>query len=119
MILKHTTLTPLDKCGVWEVKSFHLYGGSHVRATSSGRFIKVSVKKTKPNNWVSKSSKLRAIILYTKRELRKSDGTVFRFKYNSVVLLKKRLTPKGKEIVGPALYNIKRKKFINSFIGII
>ena len=48
MILKNTKLSPLDKCGVWEVKSFHLYGGFYVKKVHSGGFIKVSIKKTKP-----------------------------------------------------------------------
>jgi len=39
--------------------------------------------------------------------------------YNNVVLLKKRMTPQGKEIFGPTLYNIKRKKFVSSFVGSI
>lgn len=119
MILKNTVLTPLDKCGVWEVKSFHLYGGFHVKSLKSGGFIKVSVKKTKPNNWVSKGSKIKSIVFYTKKELKKSDGSTLKFKYNSLILLKKRLTPKGKEIFGPSIFNIKRKKFISSFVGVL
>jgi large subunit ribosomal protein L14 len=55
----------------------------------------------------------------TKKEVSKIDGSYVKFKFNSVVLLKKRLTPKGKEIIGPTLTNIKRKKFLASFAGII
>jgi ribosomal protein L14 len=47
------------------------------------------------------------------------DGTVFRFKENNVILLKKRLSPKGKEVVGPAVRAIRRKKFVASFAGAI
>jgi ribosomal protein L14 len=47
------------------------------------------------------------------------DGTTFKFTENNVVLLKKRLTTKGKELVGPVVRSIKRKKFVNSFAGAI
>jgi len=119
MIQKFSKLVPLDKCGVWEIKTLHLYGGFKVRWLRTGGFIKTSIKKTKPNNWVIKGSKLKAITIHTKKELKKIDGSNYRFKFNSAVLLKKRLTPKGKEIFGPSLFEIRRKKFINSFIGII
>jgi len=48
-----------------------------------------------------------------------SDGTAIRFDYNSVVVLKKRLTPEGKEIFGPIVRNFKKKKFLSSFTGLI
>ena len=119
MILKFTKLIPLDKCGVWEVKTFHLYGGFYVKKLKSGGFIKVSIKKTKPNNWVSKGSKSKGIIVYNAKSISKTDGSTFKLKYNSIILLKKRLTPKGKEVFGPSLFFIRRKKFINSFVGIL
>jgi ribosomal protein L14 len=119
MIFKYTKLIPLDKSGVWEVKTFHLYGGFYVKSLKSGGFIKISVRKTKPNNWVSKGSKSKAIIIYNSKELKKIDGSTYKLKYNSLVLLKKRLTPKGKEIFGPSVSNIRRKKFINSFVGVL
>jgi ribosomal protein L14 len=48
-----------------------------------------------------------------------NDGSYVKFKYNNIVLLKKRLSAKGKEIIGPGLKNIKRKKFLMSFSNII
>ena len=59
------------------------------------------------------------IIIRTKKELPICDGTIIRFNYNSAVLLKKRLTPEGKEIFGPIVRNLKKKKFISSFSGLI
>jgi ribosomal protein L14 len=55
----------------------------------------------------------------TTKEILKRDGSYVLFKNNSIVLLKKRLTPKGKEIVGPTVSNIKRKRFLMSFAGAI
>ncbi len=119
MIQKKTYLTPVDKSGVWWVNTFHLYKGFNRKVSGIGDFVRVSVRNTKPNNWVSKKSKLNGIIVQTKKEVSKIDGSYVKFKFNSVVLLKKRLTPKGKEIIGPTLTNIKRKKFLASFAGII
>jgi large subunit ribosomal protein L14 len=119
MIFKKTYLVPIDKCGVWWVNTFHLYGGYSRKVSHIGDFIKISVRNTRPNNWVAKKSKSIGIIVQTKKEIRKSDGTNIWFKNNSVVLLKKRLTPKGKEIVGPTVFNIKRKRFLMSFAGVI
>ena len=119
MIQKFSKLIPLDKCGVWEIKTFHLYGGFRVRWLKTGGFIKSSIKKTKPNNWVTKGSKTKAIIIHNKKEIKKIDGSNYKFKLNSAILLKKRLTPKGKEIFGPSTFEIRRKKFINFFVGVI
>jgi ribosomal protein L14 len=53
----------------------------------------------------------------TKKEIKFNDGSYVKFKFNNAVLLKKRLSAKGKEIVGPGLKVIKRKKFLMSFSG--
>jgi len=119
MIQKGTYLIPMDKCGVWWVSVFHIYGGFNNKIGKSGNFVKISVKNTRPDNWVVKKSKLNGIIILTKKEVRLKDGTYLKFKYNNLVLLKKRLTAKGKEIIGPGLKNIKRKKFLMSFSGIL
>lgn len=115
MIQKHTYLVPVDKCGVYWVMVFHLYNGFNQKVTYTGRFVKASVKETKPENWLKKKTKLRSFIIRTKKFFRKVDSSNIVFLFNSGVLLKKRLTPRGKEIYGSILYNIKRKKFISSF----
>jgi large subunit ribosomal protein L14 len=104
---------------VWFTKIFHLYGGSKKKVCFTNNFIKVSVKVTKPNNWVKKKTKLKSLLLKTKKEIKKSDGSTLKFKQNMGVLLKKRLTPKGRELVGVCPFFIKRKRFINSFIRIV
>ena len=68
---------------------------------------------------IEKKSKSVAFIVRTKKETFKRDGSYVKFKQNSAVLLKKRMTPQGKEVVGPILYNVKRKKFVSSFSGTI
>jgi large subunit ribosomal protein L14 len=115
VIQKHTYLVPTDKCGVFWVRVFHVYNGFNQKITYTGRFVKVSVRATKPNNWLRKKTKVKAFIIRTRKYFKKIDSSTILFFYNTGVLLKKRLTPRGKEIFGPILYNIKRKKFINSF----
>ena len=119
MIQKSTILIPSDKCGVLTVNTFHLYKGFSRRFSFFGDFIKVSIRKTKPDNTLSKKSKRKALIVRTKKNLNICDGTYIRFDYNSVVLLKKRLTPEGKELFGPIVRNFKKKKFLSSFSGLI
>lgn len=119
MVQKETNLKPIDKCGVWSVRAFHLYGGSFRKNSTISNFIKISVKKTRANNWVPKKSKLKAIIVIVKKELTKIDGSYIKFRNNSVVLLKKRLTPKGKILMGPVSINLRRKRFLTSFCGSI
>ena len=117
MIQKGTYLIPMDKCGVWWVNVFHIYTGFSKKIGKRGDFVKVSVRNTRPDNWVLKKSKLNAIIMSTKKEIKFNDGSYVKFKFNNAVLLKKRLSAKGKEIVGPGLKVIKRKKFLMSFSG--
>ena len=115
MIQKSSILIPADKCGVLSVNTFHLYKGFSRKYSKFGDFIKVSVRKIKPDNFLVKKSKRKAIIVRTKKDLSICDGTMIRFNYNSAVILKKRLTPEGKEIFGPIVRNLKKKNFISSF----
>jgi large subunit ribosomal protein L14 len=119
MVQKGTFLKVIDSCGVRTVKIFHLYRGGFRKVSHIGNFIKCSVKTTKPNNFIKKKTKTKAIVIHTKKEFIKKDGSYIKFFINSSILLKKRMTPRGKELFGPVIYNIKRKKFINSFAGII
>jgi large subunit ribosomal protein L14 len=119
MIQKSSILVPADKCGVFTVNTFHLYKGFSRKFSNFGEYIKVSVRKTKPENTLTKKSKRKAIIIRTKKNILLSDGTGVRFDYNSAVVLKKRLTPEGKEIFGPIIRNFKKKKFLSSFTGLI
>jgi ribosomal protein L14 len=82
-----------------------------------GDFVKASAIQVKPENWIKKKSKLKAILVRLKKSSSRKDGSRIQFKKNCTVLLKKRLTPKGKELFGPIDSNIKRKKFVSSFSG--
>jgi len=119
MIQKTSILVPSDKCGVLTVNTFHLYKGFSRKYSHFGDYIKVSVRKIKPENPLTKKSKRKAIIVRTCKGTNLVDGSYCRFDFNSVVLLKKRLTPEGKEIFGPIVRSFKKKKFLSSFSGIL
>ena len=119
MIQKSTILIPADKCGVLTINTFHLYKGFSRKFSYFSDYIKISIRKTKPENILSKKTKRKAIIVRTKKCVFLIDGTTVRFDYNSAIILKKRLTPEGKEIFGPIIRNFKKKKFLSSFSGLI
>ena len=119
MVQKTSILVPADKCGVLSVNVFHLYKGFSRKVSGFGDYVKVSVRKTKPDNVIVKKTKRKALLIRLKKNLQVGDGTFIRFDYNSTILLKKRLTPEGKEIFGPIVRNFKKKKFLSSFSGLI
>lgn len=119
MVQKSTYLVPGDRCGVFWVKVFHLYGGWWRKKAGVGDFIKVTVRDTKPDNKIKKKTKLAGILVRTKKEIIKGDNSAIKFKLNNVILLKRRMTPKGREIFGPIPSTVKRKKFKSSFAKIV
>jgi len=119
MIQKGTFVSPADSSGVLWARVFHLYYGYSRRTSKTGGFAKVSVRKTIPNNWLTKKTKCKSILIRSKKELRKLDGSYVRFNKNNVILLKKRMNCFGTVILGPIPSTIRRKKFSRSFPGII
>lgn len=115
MIQKNSIIKPADSCGVIKSKVFHVYKGSKGKLAFVGDFLKTSSRLVKPENPIKKKSKLKAILIRTSFLKNRKDGSYISFKKNSIVLLKKRLTPRGKSIRGPIVRLIKRKKFISSF----
>lgn len=119
MIQKKSYLIPIDRCGVWWTMVLHLYLGGFRKVSKTNDFVKISVKLTKTKNKLKKKSKSVGIIIRTKKSIIKKDGTWFVFATNNLVLLKKRMTPRGKDLFGPACWTLKKKKFRSSFPGVI
>lgn len=109
----------MDKNGIWLTKVFHLYGGFYKNFSIFGSFVKISVKTTKSTALLLKKSKIKGILILTKKEIFNADNSFFKFKFNTVILLKRRLTSLGREITGPGLFNLNRKRFLFSFAGIL
>lgn len=119
MLQKLSSVVPADKSGILNTKIFQVYKGSFKKIALIGDFVKVSVKITKPTHWSLKKSKHKAIIVRTKKESLRLDGSWVKFFNNEGVLLKKRTTPLGSEVYGPTVYNIKKRKLLRSFSGVI
>ena len=77
MIKKCSRLTPADKSGIWEVKAIHLYKGFCRKTSYTGDFVRISIKKTKSTLWKEKGAKYTSIIVRTKKENSKIDGSFF------------------------------------------
>jgi ribosomal protein L14 len=119
MVQKSTILTPVDKSGAITVNLFHIYGGGKKKVANVGNFIKISVRTLSINPKVKKKDKRISIFIRSKFRYPKLDGSVIYSDNNYCVLLKKRLTPIGKEIYGPIYKSVKRRKFLSSFAGIL
>jgi large subunit ribosomal protein L14 len=115
LIQKNSIIRPVDNCGVLKANVFHLYKGSNGRLAFVGDFLKISCREVVPENTIKKKSKHRSILIRTKFSILKKDGSFVKFNRNSLILLKKRLTPRGANIRGPISRKINRKKFISSF----
>ena len=115
MIQKNTKLKPVDNSGVLTANVFHVYKNLN-RIANTGNFIKVSVRDLNPDILIKKKSKHISILIKTVYKNIKLDSTFVKFKNNGLVLLKKRLTPKASNLKGPVSRNVKRKKFISSFV---
>ena len=118
MVQKSSIIYPVDKSGALSVNVFHIYGGNK-KIGKIGNFLKISVRLLSINPKVKKKNKFISIFIRSKFRYLKNDGSVIYSDSNYSVLLKKRLTPVGKEIYGPVYKSVKRKKFISSFAGIL
>jgi len=114
MIQKNSIIKPVDNCGILKSNVFHVYKNLN-KIALSGNFLKISAREIKPECLLKKKSKHISILIKTKYKNIKKDGSFIKFKKNGIVILKKRLTPKGSNLKGPVSRNVKRKKFISSF----
>jgi len=115
MIQKKSYLIPNNKINIWWVSVIHLFIGFKKKIAKNYSYLKVSIKITKLNTLIKKKSKINGLLTLTKKEFLKIDGSLLKFKFNSILLLKKKLLPYGKEIFNPSLFNIKRRKLLIYF----
>jgi len=111
-------VTISDSCGARLGRVFHVYRGSRHPIAKAGDFVKLSVRRVAPLSKIRRGYKSKAVVIRTRAKVQKSDGSHIRFSENSVVLLKKRMTPRGKELVGPVIFGMRRHKFTSTFLGI-
>ncbi len=112
MIQEETNLVVADNSGAKKVRCIRVLGGSNRRYASLGDVIVVSVKTAIPGGGVKKGEVSRAVIVRTKKEVRRNDGSYIRFDENAAVLLNAQGEPRGTRIFGPVARELRDKKFM-------
>ncbi len=101
MIQQQTLLKVADNTGAKELMCIRVLGGSYRKWGNIGDVIVASVKKAAPNSAVKKGDVVKAVIVRSKRGIRREDGSYIRFDENAAVLIKDDKTPRGTRIFGP------------------
>lgn len=112
MIQSESTLQVADNSGARRVLVVKVLGGTNRRYASVGDVIIVSIKEALPNSRVKKKQLHRAVIVRTRKEIGRSDGSYIRFDDNSVVLLDQNQEPIGTRIFGPVARELRAKRFM-------
>lgn len=112
MIQTQTVLDVADNSGAKRVQCIKVLGGSHRRYARIGDLIKVSVKEAIPRGKVKKGQVMSAVVVRTRKGVRRPDGSVIRFDTNSAVLLNNNLAPIGTRIFGPVTRELRTEKFM-------
>jgi large subunit ribosomal protein L14 len=112
MIQMQTNLTVADNSGAKRVQCIKVLGGSHRRYAGIGDVIKVTVKDAIPRGKVKKGDVYNAVVVRTRKGVRRSDGSVIRFDGNAAVLLNNQLQPIGTRIFGPVTRELRSERFM-------
>ena len=112
MIQEFTILSVADNSGAKRVMCFRILGGSKKRYASIGDVIVVTVKEAIPGGTVKKSEVCRAVVVRTKSEVRRKDGSLIRFSDNAAVIINEQNEPRGTRIFGPVARELRDKQFM-------
>jgi len=112
MIQPQTNLVAADNSGAKRLYCIKVLGGSKRRYASLGDIIVVSVKEALPNAKVKKGDVLKAVVVRTKKEVPRPDGTFIKFDDNSAVLITGTREPIGTRIFGPVARELRAKNFM-------
>lgn len=112
MIQVESVLDVADNSGAKRVKCIKVLGGSKRKYARLGDIIKVAVRDASPNGKVKKGELARAVVVRTKKELRRVDGSYIRFDTNSAVLITKDNEPVGSRIFGPVARELRARRFM-------
>ncbi len=112
MIQMQTELAVADNSGAKRVECIKVLGGSKRRYAGIGSVIKITVKDANPRGKVKKGSVWKAVVVRTKKGVRRADGSLIRFDSNAVVLLNNQEQPIGTRIFGPVTRELRSEKFM-------
>ena len=112
MIQQESFLKVADNTGAKEIKCIRVLGGSGRKFGNIGDVIVASVRKAAPGGTVKKGEVVKAVIVRTKRGVRRDDGSYVRFDENAAVIIKEDKNPKGTRIFGPVARELREKDFM-------
>ena len=112
MIQEYTLINVADNSGAKKVRCFKVLGGSARRYASIGDVIVCSVRDADPHGNVKKGSVVKAVIVRTRKEVRREDGSYIRFDDNAAVLINPQMEPVGTRIFGAVGRELRGKKFM-------
>ena len=112
MIQTQTMLDVADNSGAKRVQCIKVLGGSHRSYAGIGDLIKVSVKEAIPRGKVKKGQVMTAVVVRTRKGVRRPDGSIIRFDVNSAVLLNASNAPIGTRIFGPVTRELRSEQFM-------
>ncbi len=112
MIQQESRLKVADNSGAREVLTIRVLGGSGRRYASLGDIIVATVKEATPGGNVKKGEVVKAVVVRTRKEIRREDGSYIRFDENACVLINDQQQPRGTRIFGPVGRELREKKFM-------
>ena len=112
MIQQESYLKVADNTGAKEIKCIRVLGGSKRKYGNIGDIIVASVRKATPGGTVKKGEVVKAVIVRSKRGVRREDGTYVRFDENAAVIIKEDRNPRGTRIFGPVARELREKEFM-------
>jgi large subunit ribosomal protein L14 len=112
MIQQETYLNVADNSGAKTLQCIKVLGGTRKRYATIGDVIVCAVKNAIPNAPIKKGEKVRAIIVRTKKEIRRPDGSYIKFDENAAVVIDNQLNPRGTRIFGPVARELREKDFM-------
>ena len=112
MIQPQTRLKVADNSGAKEIMCFRVLGGSFRRTAGVGDVIVASVKSATPGGAVKKGEVVKAVIVRTKKQYRRPDGSYIRFDDNAAVIINDAKQPRGTRIFGPVARELREKDFM-------
>ena len=112
MVQQQTILKVADNTGAKEIMCIRCLGGSYRKYARVGDIISASVKTATPGGVVKKGEVVKAVVVRTKKPIRRADGSYLRFDENAAVIIREDGTPKGTRIFGPVARELREKDYL-------
>ena len=112
MVQQQTLLKVADNSGAKEIMCIRVLGGTGRKYANIGDVIVASVKKAAPGGAVKKGDVIKAVVVRTKKGVRRDDGTYIRFDENAAVIIREDKTPRGTRIFGPVARELRDKDYM-------